>query len=69
MALIDRKPRSLSARAEEPATVLTLNGADFRRLMLSNPEMSLVRHGRAERAHPLHHRFSGRGAPLGAENG
>jgi len=41
MALIDRKPRSLSARAEEPSCILTLHGSDFRRIMSQNPEMAL----------------------------
>src|SRR5512137_2173390 len=33
MALIDQKPRSVSARAEEPTKILTLSGEDFRRLL------------------------------------
>ena len=41
MALIDQKPRSLSARAESPATIFTLSGEDFRRALTQNPEMSL----------------------------
>lgn len=38
MALIDRKPRSASARAEEASTVLRLQGDDFRRLLAQNPD-------------------------------
>jgi CRP-like cAMP-binding protein len=50
MALIDRKPRSLSARAEAPAEILALAGADFQRLLQENPEMSLgVMAGLSER--------------------
>jgi CRP-like cAMP-binding protein len=41
MALIDRKPRSASARAEEPSRVLTLKGEDFQRALTKNPEMAL----------------------------
>lgn len=41
MALIDRKPRSASARAEEPSRVLTLKGDDFQRALIDNPEMAL----------------------------
>ena len=41
MALIDQKPRSLSARAEGPSRILTLNGDDFRRLLAQNPEISV----------------------------
>jgi CRP-like cAMP-binding protein len=41
MALIDRKPRSLSARAEEPSGILTLSGDDFRRILVQNPNMAL----------------------------
>jgi CRP-like cAMP-binding protein len=41
MALIDRKPRSLSARAEETSLVFTLNGDQFRDLLEANPEMAL----------------------------
>jgi CRP-like cAMP-binding protein len=40
MALIDQKPRSVSARAEEPTKILTLSGKDFRRLLTQNPEMA-----------------------------
>ncbi len=40
MALIDQQPRSLSARAEEDSTLLTLSRADFERLMLENPKLS-----------------------------
>lgn len=42
MALIDRKPRSASARAEMPTRVLTLSGKDFYRLLGSNPEMAFT---------------------------
>jgi CRP-like cAMP-binding protein len=38
MALIDRQPRSLSARAEEDSLVLALRGSDFRRLLAQNPD-------------------------------
>jgi CRP-like cAMP-binding protein len=41
MALIDRKPRSLSARAEEPSSILILHGSDFRRIMSQSPGMTL----------------------------
>lgn len=40
MALIDRQPRSLSARAEEPATILTLARPDFEHLIAENPQLS-----------------------------
>jgi CRP-like cAMP-binding protein len=40
MALIDRRPRSLSARAEQPSSILVLRGDDFRRLLDQNPDMS-----------------------------
>ncbi|WP_172797805.1 Crp/Fnr family transcriptional regulator [Longilinea arvoryzae] len=36
MALIDHQPRSLSARAEEPSTILALSRGDFERLMDEN---------------------------------
>lgn len=40
MALIDKKPRSLSARAEDgPAEVYTLSGANFQSLLSESPEM------------------------------
>ncbi len=42
MALIHQKPRSLSARAEENSTILTLNGSEFRKLLAENPDMSLA---------------------------
>jgi CRP-like cAMP-binding protein len=42
MALIDQKPRSLSARAEEPTTVLALHEQDFKRLIAESPAMSLA---------------------------
>jgi CRP-like cAMP-binding protein len=41
MALIDRKPRSASARAEQPSKILTLNGEDFQRILGQHPEMAL----------------------------
>lgn len=40
MALIDQKPRSVSARAEEPSTILALHGDDFRRLLRASPELA-----------------------------
>lgn len=40
MALIDRKPRSASARAEVPSRVLTLNGDDFREILSQSTEMA-----------------------------
>jgi CRP-like cAMP-binding protein len=40
MSLIDNKPRSASARAEEESDILTLGGDDFRRLLSQNPEMA-----------------------------
>jgi len=40
MALIDHKPRSLSARAEVPSTILTLGGEDFRNLISNYPEIA-----------------------------
>lgn len=50
MALIDQKPRSLSARAEEDSTILTLNGAGFRRLLKAYPEVAIsVMSGLSER--------------------
>ncbi|MBN2145775.1 MAG: cyclic nucleotide-binding domain-containing protein [Anaerolineales bacterium] len=50
MALIDQKPRSLSARAEEPSTVLALGGRAFRDLIKENPEMAIaVMSGLSER--------------------
>lgn len=41
MALIDRKPRSLSARALTASGVLVLSGDEFRRLLQTHPEMAL----------------------------
>jgi CRP-like cAMP-binding protein len=41
MALIDRQPRTLSARAVQPTRTLVLKGEDFRRL-LRDPNMSLA---------------------------
>lgn len=40
MALIDRQPRSLSARAEESSTILTLARPDFEHLIAQNPQLS-----------------------------
>lgn len=40
MALIDRKPRSLSARAIEPSVVLGLGVQDFRRLVVEDPDLA-----------------------------
>jgi len=42
MAPIDRKPRSLSARAEEPTRILALGGDDFLRILGQNPEMAIL---------------------------
>ncbi len=42
MALIDRKPRSASARAEEASEILSLSSADFQRLMAANTEIPLA---------------------------
>lgn len=42
MALIDQKPRSLSARAEEPSAILALSGKMFRSLIQDNPEMAIA---------------------------
>jgi CRP-like cAMP-binding protein len=42
MAVIDRQPRSLSARALEPTFVLGLRGETFRRLLRQNPDMALA---------------------------
>ncbi len=39
MALIDQKPRSLSARAEEATTIMTLSGTDFQELLAENFQM------------------------------
>jgi CRP-like cAMP-binding protein len=41
MALIDSKPRSLSARAEADSEILTLSAIKFKELLLRNPEMGL----------------------------
>jgi len=41
MALIDRKPRSVSARAEEDSEILTLSGDAFRQMLTENPETAL----------------------------
>ncbi|MBN2389513.1 MAG: cyclic nucleotide-binding domain-containing protein [Anaerolineae bacterium] len=42
MALIDNQPRSLSARALEPAEVLVLTGDDLRQLLRAYPDMALA---------------------------
>jgi CRP-like cAMP-binding protein len=42
MALIDRQPRSLSARAVEPSRLLALTGADFSRLLNQYPAMGMA---------------------------
>jgi len=42
MAIIDKQPRSLSARAEEASTILTLGQKKFQELLGENPEMSLA---------------------------
>lgn len=42
MALVDQKPRSLSARAEEPTVVLMLNKQAFQNLLSRNPQLSLA---------------------------
>jgi CRP/FNR family transcriptional regulator len=42
MALIDQKPRSLSARAEEATTILALSSDAFRDLLGSNVEISMT---------------------------
>lgn len=41
MALIDRQPRSLSARALEPAVLLALTGEEFHRLLAAYPKLAL----------------------------
>ena len=41
MALIDQKPRSASARAEEPSRILTLSKYDFQNLLEHSPELAL----------------------------
>lgn len=40
MALIDEQPRSLSARAEEKTTIITLKKEDFQKLLAAHPEMT-----------------------------
>jgi CRP-like cAMP-binding protein len=40
MALIDQKPRSLSARAEKETVILTLGVKEFKNLLSDNPEMA-----------------------------
>ncbi len=42
MAVIDRKPRSLSARAESDASLLTLAAEDFQKLLVENSEASFT---------------------------
>lgn len=42
MALLDHKPRSVSARAEESSTILTLKGEDFLRILNHSPDMALL---------------------------
>jgi CRP/FNR family transcriptional regulator len=42
MAVIDQKPRSLSARAEEDALILALKGTDFKQLLEDYPKMNLA---------------------------
>lgn len=42
MALIDRQPRSMSARALEPSEVLVLTGGGFRQLLRQHPDMALA---------------------------
>lgn len=42
MALIDRRPRSVSARALTAAELLVLSGDDFRRLLAQHPDMALA---------------------------
>ncbi len=42
MAIIDNQPRSLSARALEAGEVLVLTSDDFRRLLLTYPDMALA---------------------------
>jgi CRP-like cAMP-binding protein len=41
MALIDRKPRSASARAEQASRIMSLGGAEFLNLLATNPDMTL----------------------------
>ena len=41
MAVIDQQSRSLSARAEEPTTILTLGHNEFKRILTDNPEIGL----------------------------
>jgi CRP-like cAMP-binding protein len=50
MALIDKKPRSLSARAEEASRIYALSGADFQHLLSTNPDLvSAVMAGLSDR--------------------
>lgn len=42
MALIDQKPRSVSARADGETLILTLNGENFRRILGQNPDLALA---------------------------
>ena len=41
MALLDQKPRSLSARAEEPSTILALSREAFNQALARSPQISL----------------------------
>jgi CRP-like cAMP-binding protein len=41
MAIIDQKPRSASARAEEPTTIFTLSAEVFYQLLEKNPNMAI----------------------------
>ncbi|MCI0397505.1 MAG: cyclic nucleotide-binding domain-containing protein [Chloroflexi bacterium] len=50
MALIDRQPRSLSARALEPSAVYVLSGNTFRQLIREDPDMAYaVMYGLSDR--------------------
>jgi CRP-like cAMP-binding protein len=50
MALIDRQPRSLSARALEASTVLVLDGQNFRYFVEEDPRMAFaVMYGLSDR--------------------
>lgn len=42
MSLVEDRPRSLSARALDPVTALTLTREEFERLLLHNPQKTLV---------------------------
>ena len=41
MALIDQKPRSTSARAEETSSIYALSGEAFHKILGQNPEMAV----------------------------